>query len=89
MKRFEPYFNRWIACIAIACEEYPQGTPLYEHRTCKQTVTVVKGSPAPPRICPNCGVDCVKEQIQFEKSEAEGAVLLDAPQTFPGIINYS
>lgn len=82
-KRFEPYFNRWKSVVAVACPGIPQGTPLYEHKTCGHTIIATKKEP-PPRICPTCGADCEKEQIDFERVEAAGGVALEKP---PAVVN--
>lgn len=77
MKDFEEYFLMWNSVLFypnpvnrnVVIHGYSgnAGTiPCHEHKTCKAKVAA--RSPFPPRVCPGCGADTLKE-IQSQSEE--------------------
>jgi hypothetical protein len=64
MNEFEPYFLRWESMLFQAFGD-ERVIPLYVHRTCKQGQ--VTYSNIPPQVCPHCGVDTAKEQLELDR----------------------
>jgi hypothetical protein len=77
----EPYFFRWEACLPIGSKDQPEliGQPCYKHKTCGHLVKVPHDR-IPPKVCPWCGVDTVKEAKENEELEKQGVKTFDAPQ---------
>lgn len=93
----EPYFYRWKSVMLIrpspnATKGAQAAAPYYQHRTCNGLVDVPPDR-IPPKVCPECGADCVKEAREEEIMNKNGAVMLGAPErpaqlnrmTFPGL----
>lgn len=77
----EPYFDRWEACIPLGSTDQPEliGQPCYKHKTCGH-LTKVPHDRIPPKVCPWCHVDVVKEHKQIEEMEKAGVKIFDMPQ---------
>lgn len=77
----EPWFDRWEACIPLGSKDQPEsvGQPCYKHKTCGHLVKSAHDR-IPPKVCPWCHVDVVKEQKQIERLEENGIKIFDFPQ---------
>lgn len=76
----EPYFDRWESCVPIGSKDQPEliNLPCYMHKKCNHLIKVPEDR-IPPKVCPYCGSDTVKEEETERVYKRQGAVLLDAP----------
>jgi hypothetical protein len=76
----EPWFFRWEACVPVGSKDQLElvGQPCYRHKTCGHLAKVPQDR-IPPKICPWCQADIIKEQKQVEEMEAAGIPVFDAP----------
>jgi uncharacterized protein CbrC (UPF0167 family) len=77
----EPYFHRWQSCIPLGSVDQKElvGQPCYQHKTCRHLVKIPPDR-IPPKVCPWCNVDTVKEQKHIEEAEAQGIKIFDGPE---------
>src|SRR5918992_102755 len=73
--RYEPYFSRFNCVLVLKSPKAPSGIPHYQHITCAGLIPANRDV-APPRVCPICHADTVKEQRDVEIAEQYGAKLL-------------
>lgn len=73
----EPYFFQWESCIPLASIDQKEliGVASFKHKKCGHLVRVTK-SRIPPKICPWCDGDTVKESELEELLKKSGGVIL-------------
>lgn len=77
----DPYFFRWEACIPLESKDQGEliGQPCYQHKTCGHLAKVAHDR-IPPKVCPWCKVDVVKEAKEIALMEKNGIAIFDLPK---------